>query len=148
MSDFYSSHEWIALKKKAYKRYGRVCMVTGWTDKDGVTLSVDHIYPRHKYPKLALKLSNVQIMVMKINGIKSDRIITDFRPLKWKAYYGFIALAKRSLQVIALSLFLFGLIVIAYPALDYQGFAEDVSSLIASLSWIPEIQYPWQIHKF
>jgi len=147
VTDFYSSPEWSALKKKAYKRYGRRCQATGLTEKDGITLSVDHVKSRSKWPHLALKLSNVQILELGLNKTKSNRANWDWRPLHWRAWYGFIALAKRSLQVIALSLCLFGLIVIAYPSLDYRGFGEDVFSLLANLSWLLEIQHLLDTHK-
>ena len=87
MGDFYQSKEWVALKKKVYKRYGRRCMATQWTEKDGITLSIDHIKPRLKYPRLALSMSNMQVLELGLNKTKSDRIISDFRPLRWRLYY-------------------------------------------------------------
>ncbi len=92
--EFYASKEWAALKKRVYNRYGRRCMATGLTEKDGITLSVDKIYPRSKYPGLALKMSNMQVMMLQINQVKGDRIIKDFRPFRWKLYYWIIDKTK------------------------------------------------------
>ena len=50
-------------------------------------LSIDHIKPRSKYPHLALRLSNVQVLELGLNKTKGARIVKDWRPLKWKAYY-------------------------------------------------------------
>lgn len=97
--DFYASKEWVALKKKAYRRYGRRCMATGLTEKDGITLSVDHVKSRSKHAHLALKLSNMQILEIGLNKTKSNRADWDFRPLRWKAYYFSIRWIKRLLLV-------------------------------------------------
>lgn len=93
-TDFYQSKEWAELKRKAYKRYGRQCMATGLTEKDGITLSVDHIKPRSKAPHLALKLSNVQVLELGLNKTKSNRANWDFRPWQWKLYYRIIKMTK------------------------------------------------------
>ena len=74
-------------------------MATGLTEKDGVTLSVDHIKPRSKRPELALKLSNVQILELGLNKTKGARIVKDWRPLRWKAYYSLIRILKLALSV-------------------------------------------------
>ena len=103
MTDFYQSKEWQALRKKAFKRYGHRCHATGLTEKDGITLSIDHIRPRSKAPHLALKLSNVQVLELGLNKTKGARIVKDWRPLKWKAYYIIIKWIKR---VLLSSLFL------------------------------------------
>jgi len=98
--NFYSSPEWSALKKKAYKRYGRKCAATGLTEKDGITLSVDHVLPRSKAPHLALKLSNVQVLELGLNKTKSNRANWDFRPVHWRLWYWAIKWIKRALVVV------------------------------------------------
>ena len=94
MNDFYQSKEWAALKKKVYARYGRVCMATGLKESDGVTLSIDHIVPRSKAPKLALKLSNMQVLELGLNKTKGARIVKDWRPRRWRFYYFVIRVIK------------------------------------------------------
>jgi len=102
--DFYSSPEWSALKKKAYKRYGRRCQATGLTEKDGITLSVDHVKSRSKWPHLALKLSNVQILELGLNKTKSNRANWDWRPLHWRIYYQAIKWFKRLIMCSVITL--------------------------------------------
>jgi hypothetical protein len=110
---FYQSPQWKKAKERAYKRYGRRCMATGLTEKDGIVLSVDKIKPRSKWPHLALKLSNHQILWLELNRIKSDKYIFDARPLFWRWYYKAQALLKwtiLALAAFALALILSGVI--------------------------------------
>ena len=134
MADFYQSTEWKALRKKAFKRYGHRCHATGLTEKDGITLSIDHIKPRSKYPHLALKLSNVQVLELGLNKTKGARIVKDWRPLKWKAYYIILRVLKTSLLVIALSFACAALL----NHLDLVSVASlDLSSLSSLLGSLP-----------
>lgn len=86
--DFYQSDAWRSLTKKVYKRYGRQCQATGLKEKDGITLSIDHIKPRARYPKLALSMSNLQVLELGLNKTKGLRE-WDFRPRRWRLYYKF-----------------------------------------------------------
>ena len=90
MSDIYSDPRWEPLTKKVYKRYGRKCMATGMTEAHGITLSVDHIKPVSKYPRLAFKFSNLQILAMPVNSMKSNKTETDYRPLGARIKYSMI----------------------------------------------------------
>ena len=137
------------LKQWAIRVYGNRCMSCGIT----YDIELDQILPGSLYKEGYTK-RNVQLLCGNKSGgngcnqRKSNVYIDDLRPLRAKLWFWTIALAKRSLQAIALSLFLFGLIVIAYPSLDYQGFGEDVFSLLANLSWLLEIQHLLDTHKF
>ena len=90
MSDIYQDPRWEPLRKKAFSVYGRKCMATGMTEKHGITLSVDHIKPVSKYPHLAFRFSNLQILAMPVNSMKSNKTETDYRPLGTKLKYRFM----------------------------------------------------------
>ncbi|WP_409013867.1 HNH endonuclease [Dyadobacter sp. CY356] len=47
-------------------------------------LHVDHVKPRSNYPKLALKLTNLQILCRACNLGKSNCFNDDWRPKDWK----------------------------------------------------------------
>ncbi|WP_374759367.1 HNH endonuclease [Dyadobacter fanqingshengii] len=49
-----------------------------------VELHVDHIKPRSNYPRLALKLTNLQILCKACNLGKSNLYKDDWRPRDWK----------------------------------------------------------------
>lgn len=74
---FFESKEWLDLRYKTLKRYGRLCMCCG--DTSGV-MQVDHIKPRSKYPELALDPENVQVLCKACNTGKSNKDETDWRP--------------------------------------------------------------------
>ena len=59
--------------------WGLCCLKCGKTPKDGIVIHVDHIKPRSVYPKLALKLSNLQPLCEKCNKAKGATI-ADYRP--------------------------------------------------------------------
>lgn len=140
-TDFYQSKEWAALKKKVYARYGRKCHVTGWTEADGITLSIDHIKPRKKFPKLELVMENMQVMELGLNKIKSDRIMSksDYRPLRWKFYYLVIRLIKSGLLIAALLLLGYALLYFASPSGYFQSFDSASSIFQAVSSYLREI---------
>ncbi len=106
----YNDPRWHRLRKAAFDRYGRKCMATGLTEREhGITLSVDHIKPLSKYPHLAFRLSNLQIIELGLNRTKSDRHFMDWRPLRWRIYYSLI----KSVKIILLIAFvMFAAIVI------------------------------------
>ena len=101
--EFYQSDAWRAMTRKVYKRYGRKCHGTGLTEKDGITLSVDHIKPRSRYPRLALDISNLQVLQLGLNKTKGLRE-WNFLPLKWRIYYKLKKLLKT--LIIAVLVFL------------------------------------------
>lgn len=74
---FYDSRDWLELRYKALKLYGRSCMQCKATNCE---IHVDHIKPRSKYPELELELSNLQILCRSCNIGKSNKDETDFRP--------------------------------------------------------------------
>lgn len=78
--EFYESREWRELRYRALKAYGRRCMCCGATPEGGAVMHVDHIKPRSKYPKLALVISNLQILCGACNEGKGAWDQTDFRP--------------------------------------------------------------------
>jgi hypothetical protein len=122
LTDFYQSKEWAALKKKVYARYGRSCMATGLTEKDGITLSVDHVKPRSKHPHLALKLSNMQVLELGLNKTKGARIVKDWRPLRWKAYY----IVIRVIKLLCIPAIIYGYTILS-------PFLVDLSELLFSV---------------
>jgi 5-methylcytosine-specific restriction endonuclease McrA len=78
--DFYSSRAWKILRYQAFEKYGNRCQCCGATIDDGITLHVDHIKPRSKYPELALDLNNLQILCKDCNIGKINQWDTDWRP--------------------------------------------------------------------
>lgn len=76
---FYFSREWKSLRYTAIKKYGRKCMACFRT---GVSLHVDHIKPRSKYPDLALVFSNLQVLCEDCNLGKGNKDSIDWRPNK------------------------------------------------------------------
>jgi len=138
--EFYSSKEWRKLKERAYKRYGRKCMATGLTEKDGITLSVDKIIPRSKAPHLALKLSNVQVLELGLNKTKSNRANWDFRPLRWKFYYFSIRWIKRLL--VALSVGILAILLHVATVVQTPSYSQDLLShcpAVVFLSTLPDL---------
>ena len=129
MSDIHNDPRWAKLRDRAYRRYGRVCMATGETSG----LNVDHIKPASKFPHLAFKLSNVQILHEGINKAKSDSYMWDFRPYKWKLYYKLVT----TIKVIAVTLALAALVVVVYQVIVPALFPETLFELPWNLSELP-----------
>lgn len=77
--NFYSSPEWNKLKRKALHIWGNDVCCCCSESLIGKVKHVDHIKPRSKYPNLALKLSNLQVMCDLCNVTKGNRYETDFR---------------------------------------------------------------------
>lgn len=77
---FLASYEWRRVRMMALKTYGPRCMCCGATPADGAVMNVDHIKPRLKFPKLALTLSNLQILCAPCNHGKGNWDETDWRP--------------------------------------------------------------------
>lgn len=75
---FYWSDEWRELRYKALIMHGKKCQCCGAT-ADQSRLHVDHIKPRSKYPRLALDLSNLQVLCEDCNMGKGSWDQTDHR---------------------------------------------------------------------
>lgn len=76
---FYNSSSWKKLSKQVIETYGAVCMKCGATKDKGIVICTDHIFPRKKYPLLALEFSNMQVLCRQCNFEKSDIHFTDYR---------------------------------------------------------------------
>jgi len=76
---FYTSRAWVELRYEVLKRDGRVCRVCGNGPKDGAKVHVDHIKPRSKYPKLALDITNLQVLCRDCNMGKINKDEIDWR---------------------------------------------------------------------
>lgn len=78
--DFYSTKEWRIVRYEALKLHGGSCQCCGAKPTPGNPLHVDHIKPRSKYPKLELKLDNLQVLCEDCNLGKLAWDETDWRP--------------------------------------------------------------------
>lgn len=76
-AEFYRTREWLELRYKAIRRWGRQCMACGAT---GVKIHIDHIKPRSKFPDLELDSANLQVLCWECNLGKSNSDQTDWRP--------------------------------------------------------------------
>lgn len=77
---FYHSREWLSVRypilKAHIQKHGHLCLVCR---QSGVTLHVDHIKPRSKFPELELSPDNLQILCEACNLGKSNLDETDWR---------------------------------------------------------------------
>ncbi len=69
---FYFTREWKTVRYMALRDSNGWCRLCGRTAKDGIKLHVDHIRPVSKEPKLALMLSNLQVLCDECNIGKSN----------------------------------------------------------------------------
>jgi hypothetical protein len=76
--DFYISNEWLSLKIKVFKKYGRMCMKCKSVKGE---MHIDHIKPRSKYKDLELDFNNLQVLCKQCNMIKSNLNCNDYRPV-------------------------------------------------------------------
>ena len=76
---FFDSPEWKRVRYQVLKRDGGKCQCCGRSAKQGAVMNVDHIKPRLKYPKLALKMSNLQTLCASCNQGKGGKDETDWR---------------------------------------------------------------------
>lgn len=73
---FYASREWMELRYRVLKKYGRKCM---FCRAENGEMHVDHIKPRSKFPELELKESNLQVLCRTCNLGKSNKHDDDWR---------------------------------------------------------------------
>ena len=78
---FYATRAWKELRYKVLIKNGQRCQCCGASAIQGASLHVDHIKPRSFYPELALDESNLQILCGDCNIGKSNKDVTDFRPV-------------------------------------------------------------------
>jgi 5-methylcytosine-specific restriction endonuclease McrA len=81
---FYTSTAWRQLRYLALKNTNGQCQCCGARASDGVSIHVDHIKPRSRYPKLELSLDNLQVLCQACNVGKGDWDTNDWRE-HWKA---------------------------------------------------------------
>lgn len=72
-------NKWPKLRYSALKRYGNRCHCCGSRPSSGITLCVDHIKPRNKYPHLAMDINNLQILCERCHQSKGANDETDWR---------------------------------------------------------------------
>ena len=78
-SSFFDSREWKELRYKVLAKYGATCQCCGATRKDGVSIHVDHIKPRSRFPHLEWDENNLQILCEPCNIGKGAKDLTDWR---------------------------------------------------------------------
>lgn len=69
---FYSSPEWVAIRKQVIEEEGRVCAECGKKIKNNNDMTIDHKYPRSKYPDLALRRENLRVLCRRCNSRKGS----------------------------------------------------------------------------
>lgn len=80
---FFLSDVWRKLRFEALLKHGRACLCCGRSRAThNVTLHVDHIKPRYKYPELATDINNLQVLCEDCNLGKGALYETDFRKIK------------------------------------------------------------------
>lgn len=80
MSDaFFESRPWLELRYRVLKSSKGCCSCCGTRGDAGNPLQVDHIRPRSKYPDLALRADNCQVLCRNCNMGKSNKDSTDWR---------------------------------------------------------------------
>lgn len=78
-SDFYKSESWRQIRYLALKNTEGRCQCCGAKATDGISLHVDHIKPRSRYPEIELSLDNLQVLCDDCNIGKGDWDQTDWR---------------------------------------------------------------------
>lgn len=88
--DFYQSYPWKKVRAEALKKYGSVCMKCGSTQE----IQVDHVLARSLYPRLKLKLYNLQILCGPCNR-KKGLHQNDYRPTPIRLKFIMIRMLKK-----------------------------------------------------
>ena len=70
MREFYASAEWRLIRRQVIQEQGNICQNCGRRITNDYDLTVDHIKPRSKFPKLALDKSNLQVLCRVCNSAK------------------------------------------------------------------------------
>lgn len=74
---------WLPFRRKILKERLNKCGICGKTPKEhGVSLEVDHIKPRYKFPELALVGENIQILCKDCHAEKSTKEKIDWHVLQ------------------------------------------------------------------
>lgn len=77
---FFSSATWQRLRFEVLAEADGCCTLCGRSYREhGVTLEVDHIKPRSRFPNLALEKENLQVLCFDCNRGKGNRDTTDWR---------------------------------------------------------------------
>jgi len=69
---FYGSPEWRLIRKDIIHEQGDICQECNNIIKEDYDLTVDHIKPRSKYPKLALEKTNLRVLCRSCNSRKGS----------------------------------------------------------------------------
>ena len=77
--NFYLSDEWRSVRYEALRRHGGMCQCCGKRPTLRLSLHVDHIKPRSRFPHLALDVNNLQVLCVDCNLGKGARDQTDWR---------------------------------------------------------------------
>lgn len=77
--DFYKSDQWRQVRYFVLRNTGGRCQCCGAKASDGVSLHVDHIKPRSRYPELELSPDNLQVLCDDCNIGKGDWDFTNWR---------------------------------------------------------------------
>jgi len=76
---FLLSPAWRSLRMRVIVARGNRCECCGASPKDGITINVDHIKPRIRFPELALDEANLQVLCDVCNHGKGNWDETDWR---------------------------------------------------------------------
>lgn len=80
MSDpFLTSRAWLDLRYQVLKKHRGCCQLCGVRGSEDNPIQVDHIKPRSRFPKLALDMSNLQVLCRRCNLGKGAGDTTDWR---------------------------------------------------------------------
>ncbi len=77
--EFLRSFEWRRVRMMVLERDGAKCSCCGRTASDNVTINVDHIKSRKRFPELALDPDNLQVLCSDCNHGKGNHFNTDWR---------------------------------------------------------------------
>lgn len=78
-TEFLSTYAWRKLRMEALIKYGRKCACCGATPTTGAVMNVDHIKPRKLFPRLAMDITNLQVLCHECNHGKGNWNQSDWR---------------------------------------------------------------------